>query len=76
MRREGTWGGDIELQAASLALSINITIHQLDQPRWEIINFPRSMTIQLSFHDGQHYNSVIALPKVASRPMLVVEIFS
>lgn len=38
---------------------MNITIHQLHQPPWVVKNFPDSArTIHLSFHDGEHYNSV------------------
>jgi hypothetical protein len=66
MSDKGTWGGNVELQAASLALEINITVHQLDQPRWQIINFPGNdllgggvQMIHLSYHDGQHYNSLV-----------------
>eukprot|EP01102_Stenamoeba_stenopodia_P009749 TRINITY_DN2887_c0_g1_i1.p1 TRINITY_DN2887_c0_g1~~TRINITY_DN2887_c0_g1_i1.p1 ORF type:complete len:458 (+),score=135.73 TRINITY_DN2887_c0_g1_i1:165-1538(+) len=56
----GTWGGNIELQAASLALQVNITVHQLDHPQWQIVNFFEGSypMINLSYHDGQHYNSL------------------
>jgi hypothetical protein len=40
MYRNGTWGGNIEIQAASMLYQLNITVHQLNQPRWEIVNFP------------------------------------
>lgn len=47
----GMWGGNLEIQAASLLLNINVIIYQLDQPRWEVINFadPKTRTIQLSY---------------------------
>jgi len=50
----------MEIQACSLAYSINITIHQLSKPRWDIVNFPTSQvkTIHLSYHQGEHYSSV------------------
>jgi OTU domain-containing protein 3 len=59
MATNGEWGGNMEIQAASMMLSVNITIHQLEQPRWEISNFdPTSRTLHLSYHDGDHYASV------------------
>jgi len=59
MRTAQSWGGQMELQAASLRFNVNICIHQLEMPRWEIVNFaPTSRTIHLSYHDGDHYNSV------------------
>eukprot|EP01130_Rhizamoeba_saxonica_P017370 TRINITY_DN8400_c0_g1_i1.p1 TRINITY_DN8400_c0_g1~~TRINITY_DN8400_c0_g1_i1.p1 ORF type:complete len:408 (-),score=72.13 TRINITY_DN8400_c0_g1_i1:128-1234(-) len=59
MRSNATWGGQLEIQAASVRYVVNIIIHQLDQPRWEVINFsPDTRTIHLSYHDGDHYNSV------------------
>lgn len=59
MRKSATWGGNLELQALSIALKVNIRIHILDSPLWEIMNFDlSSQTIHLSFHDGDHYNSV------------------
>jgi OTU domain-containing protein 3 len=63
MKTNGNWGGNIEIQATSLLYSVNVIIHQLDQPRWEIINFedPKTRAIHLSYHDGDHYASVRAI---------------
>jgi len=59
MAKNGTWGGNIELQAMSLAFNVNITIHQLDLPRWEVNNFGNTArNIHVSYHDGEHYNSI------------------
>jgi len=59
MRRNGTWGGHLEIQACSMAYQVNVTIHQLNQPRWELLSLAFSTkTIHLSYHDGQHYSSV------------------
>lgn len=51
MKRNGSWGGNIEIQAASLLYNVNVIIHQLDQPRWEIVNFEdaKTKTIHLSY---------------------------
>jgi hypothetical protein len=59
MSEDGEWGGNAELQAMSLGFRVNIVIHQLDKPRWEVVNWPLSQkTIHLSYHNGEHYSSV------------------
>ncbi|KAL6844393.1 hypothetical protein ACP4OV_026066 [Aristida adscensionis] len=61
MLKDGTWAGHMELQAASLVTRRNICIHMLNSPRWYINNFSgREATnmVHLSYHDGEHYNSV------------------
>ncbi|GAB4817133.1 hypothetical protein N2152v2_004179 [Parachlorella kessleri] len=42
MRKDGTWAGHIELQAASTALGVNICVYQAGQPVWTIKNFPEA----------------------------------
>uniref|UniRef100_A0A0D9WAY7 OTU domain-containing protein n=1 Tax=Leersia perrieri TaxID=77586 RepID=A0A0D9WAY7_9ORYZ len=61
MIKDGTWAGHMELQAASLLTRKNICIHMLNSPRWYINNFPgheATSMVHLSYHDGEHYNSV------------------
>ncbi len=59
MSEDGEWGGNAELQAMSLGYRVNIVIHQLDKPRWEVVNWPLTQkTIHLSYHNGEHYSSV------------------
>ncbi|KAG0586590.1 hypothetical protein KC19_2G102200 [Ceratodon purpureus] len=60
MREGCTWAGHMELQATSLVTRTNICIHQLMTPRWHIRNFNTAdtKTVHLSYHDGEHYNSV------------------
>jgi len=60
MRRNAEWGGNLELQALSRSLGVNVAVHQVDQPRWELTNFHAAgaRTISLAYHDGDHYNSV------------------
>ncbi len=59
MRKDAEWGGHLELQLVSLCFSVNIIVHQLGSPPWEIRNFPLSApVIHLSYHDGEHYASV------------------
>jgi len=69
MRNNGEWAGHIELQAASLAFGVNIIIHQLNAPRWEVINHTGKgvKTIQLSYHDGEHYCSVHAMNEMEKK---------
>lgn len=59
-KEDGTWAGHMELQAASLATHSNICIHQHMFPRWYLRNFDdcEAKMIHLSYHDGEHYNSV------------------
>ncbi|KAH9663655.1 OVARIAN TUMOR DOMAIN-containing deubiquitinating enzyme 7 [Citrus sinensis] len=60
METDGTWAGHMELQAASLVTHSNICIHRHMSPRWYIRNFDyhEARMIHLSYHDGEHYNSV------------------
>lgn len=60
MQEDGTWAGHMELQAASLVTETNICIHRHMSPRWHIRNFNRigTRTLHLSYHDGEHYNSI------------------
>lgn len=54
MRTATTWGGQMEIQAFSLLHKVNVTIHQLESPRWEIKNFGSEVrTVHLSYHDVQ-----------------------
>ncbi|OIV93868.1 hypothetical protein TanjilG_05571 [Lupinus angustifolius] len=60
MKNDSTWAGHMELQAASLVTHSNICIHRSMTPRWYIRNFDDrgARMIHLSYHDGEHYNSV------------------
>ncbi|CAH1421129.1 unnamed protein product [Lactuca virosa] len=60
MEKDGTWAGNMELQAASLVTHSNICIHRISSPRWYIKNFDdhNAQMIHLSYHDLEHYNSV------------------
>ncbi|KAK9054103.1 hypothetical protein SSX86_025180 [Deinandra increscens subsp. villosa] len=60
MEKDGTWAGNMELQAASLVTHSNICIHRKSSSRWYIKNFSDfdAKMIHLSYHDLEHYNSV------------------
>ena len=59
MAKNATWGGNLELQACSKVFEVNIKIFQLDLPCWDVTNWPpTTRTLFLSYHDGDHWNSV------------------
>ncbi|KAK9831129.1 hypothetical protein WJX74_004441 [Apatococcus lobatus] len=63
MAKEGTWAGQQEQVALARLERIRICIHQAGQPLWTIApcvpDFPKDAPlIHLSYHDGEHYNSV------------------
>eukprot|EP01118_Nematostelium_gracile_P004654 TRINITY_DN15518_c0_g1_i1.p1 TRINITY_DN15518_c0_g1~~TRINITY_DN15518_c0_g1_i1.p1 ORF type:complete len:174 (+),score=44.85 TRINITY_DN15518_c0_g1_i1:3-524(+) len=68
MRKNATWGGHIELQAMSVLHQVNIVVHQLATPRWEIANFPGNRSIHLSYHRGDHYASIRPLGQYTGIP--------
>ncbi len=80
MRQDGEWGGNLEIAAISQACDVNITIHQLGQPRWEVKNPNNSKArgVHLSYHDGQHYSSVRKLgePRTRGEAPTEIKIFS
>ncbi len=64
MRRMGTWGGQLEIQALSLARKVNIYVFQTgEKSTVKMINFDEktSQCVTVSYHDGEHYNSVVRL---------------
>ncbi|PNT62103.1 hypothetical protein BRADI_5g25650v3 [Brachypodium distachyon] len=77
MMKDGTWAGNMELQAASLVTRRNICIHMLNSPRWYINNFSgREATnmVHLSYHHGEHYNSVRLTEDTCQGPAIPVVI--
>jgi len=57
MAEDGTWAGNVELQAASLVCMANVCVHQANQPRWEIRNFDADRWFHVAYEGGDHYNS-------------------
>ncbi|KAI8477500.1 MAG: hypothetical protein J3K34DRAFT_515825 [Monoraphidium minutum] len=69
MRKDGVWGGHMELQALSLLAGANIYVYQEGQPRWTVRNHPDSApSIHISYHGGEHYNSVRLLDDYSRGP--------
>jgi hypothetical protein len=63
IEKDSVWGGNVELQALSMALALDVRIHQVGAPVYDIRNdhgrkARRATPIHLSYHDGQHYGSV------------------
>ncbi|CAN8070282.1 unnamed protein product [Agarophyton chilense] len=60
MRNDGVWADNLELQAISMACSVNIRVHQSGKPSYDIRNHPakQAVSIHLSYHFGEHYASV------------------
>jgi len=59
MAADGKWGGNLEIQALSMRFVVNFYIHIYDHPMYIVRNFDNPVkTIHLSYHDGNHYNSV------------------
>ena len=73
LRTDGEWAGQVELIAAAQALSVHIVVHQLEHPSYRIESQQAAAAaaagdIHLSYHDGEHYNSVRPLGgRAASR---------
>jgi OTU domain-containing protein 3 len=60
MEKDSVWGGQIEIQALSAKYQFNIIVHQVDNPIMAFNNFQLGTvpTIHVSYHMGEHYNSV------------------
>lgn len=57
--QDGTWGGNLELQALSLHLERNIVVHQAGQRPWVLQNHKENPTpLHVAYHGAEHYNSV------------------
>lgn len=57
-KQDGTWGGNLELQALSLHLGRNITVHQAGQRPWVLQNHASAPMLHVAYHGAEHYNSV------------------
>ena len=74
MRKPGTWGSQLELQALSQSRSVNVYVFQTgDKATVKMVNFEDSVTqcVTVSYHDGEHYNCVLASADTAEAPLTV-----
>ncbi|GLI63326.1 hypothetical protein VaNZ11_006243 [Volvox africanus] len=76
MKKDGVWAGYMEVVAASRCLQANLTIYQAGQPRWRVVNHPEDSApmLHLSYHDGQHYNSVRCADDFGTGPPTLIVI--
>lgn len=61
MAKDGTWGGNFELNALARKFKVNIMVHQIvDNVLCLRVHEPLGSvpTIHVSYHRGRHYNSV------------------
>jgi len=66
LTKDGEWGGNLEIQALAMRFNINFFIHIYNHPLYIVKNFSQPLkNIHLSYHDGNHYNSVRLLNDVA-----------
>ena len=64
------WGGNLELVAAANLRSVNVVVHQLEAPKFELCADDNSATrtVHLSYHGEAHYNSVRRKDDFSSEP--------
>eukprot|EP01022_Parablepharisma_sp_SALTPOND_P026862 TRINITY_DN65088_c0_g1_i1.p4 TRINITY_DN65088_c0_g1~~TRINITY_DN65088_c0_g1_i1.p4 ORF type:complete len:156 (+),score=17.76 TRINITY_DN65088_c0_g1_i1:519-986(+) len=58
MKRDGIWGGNMEIQAFATLFSMNVVVHMLNQPPYLFTVDNPKRAVHMSYHQGQHYNSV------------------
>lgn len=61
MERDGEWGGQLEMTALSLLHRFNVIVHQVgSKPMIQEVHSPLDSVkcLHLSYHFGNHYNSV------------------
>ncbi|CDW88215.1 UNKNOWN [Stylonychia lemnae] len=74
MNKESTWGGQLELQALSLLYKFNYIVHQVDNPSMAFSSFDWGTvpTLHISYHLGEHYNSVRLIEDPCNGPPLTI----
>lgn len=59
MRSPARWGSQLELMALCRKHEVNAIVHQHGMPAYEMVFAPpEARCVQVSYHDGEHYNSV------------------
>lgn len=65
MGRSTTWGSQLEIQALSQSRKVNVYVFQTGGlSTIKMVNFDpaTAQCVTVSYHDGQHYNSVLRIP--------------
>lgn len=73
MRKDGSWGGQLEMTVLSEILKFNVIVHQVDAPIMvQCFHPPMGSvpTLHVSYHLGQHYNSVRMLLDPCNGPAI------
>uniref|UniRef100_F1KYS2 OTU domain-containing protein 3 n=1 Tax=Ascaris suum TaxID=6253 RepID=F1KYS2_ASCSU len=70
LSRPGTYAGQDALVAFARLHKVNIVIHQLNSPLWQIQGSEGEPTaeLHLSYHNGEHYSSVRRFGDIADTP--------
>ena len=58
LKEDGTWAGNVELQAVAQEFRVSVLVYQDSGPALYVANENAVATIRLSYHDGDHYNSL------------------
>jgi len=74
IEKDGAWGSQLELQALSVVYKFNYLVHQVDNPSMAFGNYPWGTvpTLHVSYHLGEHYNSVRLLEDPCTGPALPI----
>jgi len=76
LRKSGTFAGNDALVALARYLKVSIVIHQAGQPVWQINGCSdesvKPRQIHLSYHNGEHYNSVRRVGDHSNSPSTIV----
>merc|ERR1719435_460775 len=68
----GTFGGNDSIVAFARLHDLTVVIHQLNKPLWQIHGgaggSPGSQEVHISYHNGDHYNSVRRMGDMGEGP--------
>lgn len=72
IRQDARWGGQLEMNALAQIYRFNVVVHQVDNPGMAQEFFPWGSvpTLHISYHLGEHYNSVRAAADPLTGPAI------
>eukprot|EP00092_Neocalanus_flemingeri_P049015 GFUD01056189.1.p1 GENE.GFUD01056189.1~~GFUD01056189.1.p1 ORF type:complete len:370 (+),score=100.12 GFUD01056189.1:47-1156(+) len=72
LAENGTFGGNDSIVAFARLHDLTVVIHQLNKPLWQIHGGvggnPGSQEVHISYHNGDHYNSVRRMGDLGNTP--------